>query len=186
KVSIIEAGNLRSRPLLILIVSLVVLLQLGPPEVELRLRPSRILTCSMPVPEASVHEDDLTPAREDHVGIARQVPCVQPVAITHPVHKSPDQHLRLCVLPSNQTHPPAALGGRQGVHDRISHHCTTALATRTLFTPGIAPGGGKTNSRSRGPTARLVRASGMSPLYPVARVFCLNFRRVFGEPPVVY
>ena len=103
-----------AQPPLVDHVSPLVLLQLGPPEVEPRLRPSRILTCSMPMPEAPVHEDDLASAGKHQVRVPWQVAGVQPVPIPHAVDETPDQHLRLRVLSSDQAHPLAALGGRQG------------------------------------------------------------------------
>jgi hypothetical protein len=48
----------------------------------------------VPVPEASMHEDDLPVAREDKIGAARQVAPVQPKAISKAVHGAPHSDFR--------------------------------------------------------------------------------------------
>ena len=72
------------------------------------------------MPKTSMYENDFTSTREYQVGITRQAPVMEPIAIAHSVHKAPDYHLGLRILRPNPAHPLASPGGGQGVHLALS------------------------------------------------------------------
>ncbi len=70
----------------------------------------------MPVPEATVNEDDLATPRECQVGCAGNVPGMQPIPVAHRVHKATNRPLRTRVLASYERHDFASSFSRNGVH----------------------------------------------------------------------
>lgn len=80
------------------------------PEFLPRLGHARLLAVrvGMPVPKATVDEDDLPPAGEDEIGFAGKVLAVQPEAVAHAVNEAADQQLDLAVLGADAAHQLAA------------------------------------------------------------------------------
>lgn len=62
----------------------------------------------MPMPEAAMHKDDLSPAREHKVRLPRQVRLVQPIPVTHAVDDLPNAHFGLRILVLDTPHPFAS------------------------------------------------------------------------------
>ncbi len=58
----------------------------------------------MLMPEATVDEDRLLLFWENDVRVARQVPAVQTVPITHAVQEAPNVQFRTHILAANATH----------------------------------------------------------------------------------
>jgi hypothetical protein len=63
------------------------------------------------VSEAAPHLDDAPPTGKRHVGPPGQVRAVKAEAVAHPVHETPDKHLRLGVLASDRPHDAASCFG---------------------------------------------------------------------------
>lgn len=81
------------------------------------------------MPEASVHQDDLSPAGKYEIGTAGQALHMQSVAITEPVESRPDRHFRLSVPALNASHQTAALFDCESIQlDKCS---STASLTET-------------------------------------------------------
>lgn len=65
---------------------------------------------AVPVPKASVDEDDLLAAGEDEVGCPGEIPAMKPETIAESVRKPSDNQLRLCIRLSDGRHQLAATG----------------------------------------------------------------------------
>lgn len=74
----------------------------------------------MPVPEATMDEDDGPAAREDHVGLSRQVLAVEPEAVPHGMDEPAHSKLGLRVLAADTPHAFAALRRGQRVSQSAS------------------------------------------------------------------
>lgn len=61
------------------------------------------------MPEAAVHKDRDSPAREHDVGPSWQLPGVEPKAVSHPVQKPANGHLGAGVPAPDTRHEGAAL-----------------------------------------------------------------------------
>jgi hypothetical protein len=68
------------------------------------------------MPKASMHEDNLPPARENQVGTAREGVPMQTVTISHPVNQAAHSELGAHVLAPYCPHHSAALFRRDPVH----------------------------------------------------------------------
>lgn len=62
----------------------------------------------MPVPEAAMDENYLLPGLENKIGLARQVPAMQSVAVAEGVNESAHRELGLSVFSPDVTHNLAA------------------------------------------------------------------------------
>jgi hypothetical protein len=70
----------------------------------------------MPVPEAAVHENDLSSARKHEVRGARQAADVESVPEAERVDESPNDHLGFRILAPDARHIEPSLGGGEDVH----------------------------------------------------------------------
>lgn len=77
------------------------------PEVFAGLRPSEERAV-MAVPETSMNKDRSPVLRQDQIGFARQLLCVEPVPETPRVQGLADNHLRARVSPPDRRHVAAA------------------------------------------------------------------------------
>src|ERR1700728_2350805 len=68
------------------------------------------------MPEAAVHEDSFLSGRKDEVRLSRQIPDVQPVAVSKGKDQLSNGQLRARVLPANARHPLRSLFDGQSVH----------------------------------------------------------------------
>ena len=93
-----------------------VAIELGAPELDARLRRARKRTARMTMPEATVHEDDLPPAREDEIRSARQLPPVEPISVAKPVDQAANGHLGARSLVPDPGHDFGAALGADRVH----------------------------------------------------------------------
>ena len=64
----------------------------------------------MLMPKAPMNEDDLATWAKYQIGLAGKPSTMKPVAIAHPVHQPPDNHLRLHVLGLDRRHVGTAAG----------------------------------------------------------------------------
>jgi hypothetical protein len=69
----------------------------------------------MPVPKASVHEDNTFVFRQHDVWPTRQALLVEAEAIAKTMKHAAHEHLGCCVLPANSAHIPAAVLSCQAV-----------------------------------------------------------------------
>jgi len=65
----------------------------------------------MPMPEASMNENDLLPSRKNKIWIPWQCRHMEPVSVTLRVNHPTDDEFWFRVFPSHEAHPFAALGG---------------------------------------------------------------------------
>ncbi|MNN67294.1 hypothetical protein D3C81_1829200 [compost metagenome] len=72
----------------------------------------------MAMPEASIHKNYFLAAREDEVGLARQIFRMQTIPVIHAEYQAPHDELGLGVLAFDATHQPAAPLGGQSVHSK--------------------------------------------------------------------
>lgn len=77
----------------------------------------------MPVPEATMNEDDSLASAEYEIGLPGQVFCMEPVAIAEAKDQPPYCHLRTRVFGADAGHDLGASGLRDHVHS-----CTAPLA----------------------------------------------------------
>ena len=96
-----------------------VALYLGSPELRVALRYRIVFAAFMPVPEATVDEDDSPVFAQDNVRMTRQTWVVQPIAEPSAEQELPYQYLRLGVLPSYRSHATVALFPGQFVHELL-------------------------------------------------------------------
>ena len=91
--------------------------QLRPPVADVRFRQprDRALRIRVPVPEATVYEDDRMMARQHEIGRTGKVPPMQSKAVTHPVHDRPDDPLRQHVARANPRHAARTISRAQVV-----------------------------------------------------------------------
>ena len=83
------------------------------------------------MPEAAVDKDYLAARTEYEIGSARQVLCVEAVAVAYPMHKPPDPHFGYRVLAADTAHQRAALTRRHYVKAAFAHessHLVRGLA----------------------------------------------------------
>ena len=97
-------------------VSLAIRFKLGQPKIKAGFRQASSVLAIMTVPEASMHENDLTPGRKNQIGLARHFRDVKTEAVAHSVDKSPHRLFGLAPLIPNATHAFGAFARRQGVH----------------------------------------------------------------------
>ena len=84
---------------LLIYIASAVTFYLGSPELRVALRYRIVFAAFMPVPEATVDEDDSPVFAQDNVRMTRQTWVVQPIAEPSAEQESPHQQLRLGVLP---------------------------------------------------------------------------------------
>lgn len=65
----------------------------------------------MLVPEASMHEDHLTPSREGEIRSAREIYAVKAEPVTQSMYQSADIYFWLRVSPAYRSHRPSPCGG---------------------------------------------------------------------------
>jgi hypothetical protein len=96
----------------------------------------------MLVPPTAMDKDDFTPRWEDKVGTPRQLRGMQAVAVSKPMNKPTDNHLRLSVLASDLRHQSAALFSGDRVHLNLyNYRLHTFYATSSPIPPiYIVPG----------------------------------------------
>ena len=75
-----------------------------------------VFAAFMPMPKATVDENDCTVFSQDNVGMTRQTRVVQSITEPSAEQESPHQYLRLGVLPSYRSHTAMALLLGQFVH----------------------------------------------------------------------
>ena len=97
-------------------VPLAVPLQLGKPKLLTALGQAPSHGAVVPMPEAAMDENDFAAADEGHVGTARQIAPVFPVAVAKAMGETPDLQLRNRILATDAGHPFASLGGRERIH----------------------------------------------------------------------
>ena len=90
----------------------------------------------MAVPEAAIRKYHSPMFRKHHVGLARQVPCVQAKAKAFAMQPLAQNHFGLCVTPLDTRHHPAADSGRYG----ISHGPPFSVLHSQLHRPSSAQG----------------------------------------------
>ena len=74
----------------------------------------------MPVPKASVHEDDLTMPFEDQIWSSGQNAIVQQISKSKLIYSSPNEQLWSGIFAFDERHPLASLALGEGVHARHS------------------------------------------------------------------
>ena len=79
-------------------VSCYISLKLRLPKVNVALGHRCYLASFVPMPEASVHENDRVPLGQDNVGMPRQLGVMQTVAESQCMQMTAHEHLRLRVL----------------------------------------------------------------------------------------
>lgn len=89
-------------------VALDVARDLRPPVGRICFRVHVAAAAVVPVPKASVHEDNLLPGGEDEIGLAGEILPVEPVAISHAVDETAHHELRLSVFRPDRPHVRAA------------------------------------------------------------------------------
>ena len=62
------------------------------------------------MPEAAMHEHDLTPPRKDEIRRSRQVSTMQPESVAQAMRQASDNHLRLGRLALDRRHERGASG----------------------------------------------------------------------------
>jgi hypothetical protein len=97
---------------------------LPPPEVHIRRRPPEHLAL-VPMPQASVDENDCTVLGKSQVRASRQIPTVQSVAEAACEQSSSNDLLRFCVLAANSRHAVTSLFCGEDV-GHSGRQCTTA------------------------------------------------------------
>ena len=75
------------------------------------------------VPEAAVNKDHGAMLRQNQIGSARQILCLQPVPKSEPVQTAADQKLGLRVFPAHSCHIAAAGGGVMDVRHTSAAAC---------------------------------------------------------------
>ena len=90
--------------------------ELGLPEFDVGLWHRGCLATLVPMPEATVHEDDRVPLGKHDVGMSWQFRRMQTVAEPQSMEVSAHDHLRLRVLRPNPAHDLASLLWGNGVH----------------------------------------------------------------------
>jgi hypothetical protein len=83
-----------------------------------------------------MHEDYLLSGGEDKIGVARQVPSVEAVAVTHVVNKATDNHLRFGIGISDTGHALAPFISRQWV---IAWHRKVPSPAQPLINLPVCP-----------------------------------------------
>jgi len=76
-----------------------------------------IRTAAMPVPEATVHEDNGLVFRQANIRFSGELGIVQPKAKTHAVEEAPDNSFRPGVNAANPAHVPAPALRCQQIHE---------------------------------------------------------------------
>jgi hypothetical protein len=79
------------------------------------------------MPEASVYEDDFSPARENQIRLSGQVTAVEPEAISQPVCEFADDQFRFGVLRPHLSHDSTALCPGEYIHG-VGQWSVTATA----------------------------------------------------------
>ena len=102
---------------LLFYVACAVALYLGSPELRVALWDHIVSAAFMPMPEATVDEDDSAVFAQHDVGTTGQTRVVQPIAEPSAEQEPPHQLLRFGVLPSYRCHTAMALLLGQFVHD---------------------------------------------------------------------
>ena len=86
------------------------------PVVSIGSRNSGSVACVVTVPKATVHKQDLFPAREDKIGLARQVFAMQAITIAHPVDDPTNRHFGASILRPHPPHDSGTARRCDGVH----------------------------------------------------------------------
>jgi hypothetical protein len=70
----------------------------------------------MLMPEAAMHEDNLSQSRKDKVRSPGKIARMEPIPKPHPVHNAANRHFRAGIFPLDPRHPFASLLPRQVIH----------------------------------------------------------------------
>jgi len=102
--------------------------ELCAPEVRVRARTHPTIAAAVPVPEAAVHEDDLTTGRKNQVWFSRKFARVQTVSVARSVKEPAHKHFGRRVAAANAGHVEPALF--RGEH--VCHGSAKASLTRPV------------------------------------------------------
>src|SRR5205814_6590428 len=89
----------------------------------------------VPVPEATVDEDNLPSAGKHQIRLSWQGAAVYAVAIPKPIQQPPQNHFRRSVLAVYRRHAPGALFGAQDVCHFLSSSQVPTLPARCDVSP---------------------------------------------------
>jgi hypothetical protein len=86
------------------IIPITVGVDFGNPEFRSGFRNSEILAFHMPMPEASMHENDTAEFGQDDVGASEKTRHMKPIPEARRMKPLPQDHFRLCILRTDASH----------------------------------------------------------------------------------